>query len=360
MLRLSLAGSAALSGCSKGFVSPLSGRSRTPVAPTQGTPAQGTTTQGAPAAAPATVAQPFGEEPAPRPVRFAPDDVIRFSVFEHPELATDATVQPDGLINLPIVGEIKAGNLTAAELRRDITLTLSARLQTTDVRLQPGDVLTMTVWQQPELTHTGMVQLDGNLTLPLIGELRAAGRRIADVRTEAQQRLRALLENPVVSILPEKLTLNNLANATISVTPEKLEPRNVIVLGEVLAPGIYPLHTRMRVMTALAQAHTLDTAQLNDVIVIRDRLEGAKPLFRSLRLVDYADGKAPDQNVVLAAEDIVIVPKSTIAAVDVFIEQFFSKTVPVFNWWVQLQYARVATDAASQVQLLNNALRNAQ
>jgi hypothetical protein len=73
---------------------------------------------------------------------------------------------------------------------------------------------------------------------------------------------------------------------------------------------------------------------------------------------DFFGGVAPDQNIYLQNEDIVIVPKTTIAKVNDFVDQFFSNTMPVFNWWSSLQSARVAKDSADTIGLINKSLEN--
>lgn len=346
-----------LGGCSQTFNSALIGRSfaveeEVPSIPPANAPAPGGTVL-APPGDPAFDG-PLAIDPAP--VRFSTDDQLRFSVFGHVELLHDATVMPDGNVLLPLVGTLRAAGRTPDELRADATRLLRQKLHTDRVTLQPADVVTMSVWQHPELTHIGTVQLDGMLTLPIVGEIRAAGRPVRDVQREVAGRLRSVLQDPLVSILPNRLANTSLADAQISILPLKLQPRIVAILGEVAAPGLYPVHSRMRVMNLVAAARNLDTGQLNDVIVIRGQTEG-KPRYRSLRLADFAAGKAPRDNIYLAADDIVLIPKSPMAAMGVFIDQFFGKTVGLFNWWVSLNDALVATETASTVRLLNRTLR---
>jgi protein involved in polysaccharide export with SLBB domain len=346
-----------LGGCSTTFNSALIGRSFAVEEEVGSIPAAN-----APAPAGTVLAPPgdlaFDGKLAidPAPVRFSTDDQFRFSVFGHVELLHDATVMPDGTVLLPLVGTLRAAGRTPDELRAEATRLLRAKLHTDRVSLQPADVVTMSVWQHPELTHIGTVQLDGMLTLPIVGEIRAAGRPVRDVQREVAGKLRSVLQDPLVSILPNRLANTSLADAQISILPLKLQPRIVAILGEVAAPGLYPVHSRMRVMNLVAQARNLDTGQLNDVIVIRGRTEG-KPRYRSLRLADFAAGRAPNDNIYLAADDIVLIPKSPVAAMGVFIDQFFGKTVGLFNWWVSLNDAMVATETASTVRLLNRTLR---
>jgi polysaccharide export outer membrane protein len=291
------------------------------------------------------------------PLRFAPDDVLRLSVYEHPELVTDAMVQPDGNVMLPIVGRLKAADRTPDEVRDDVRSILDARLRTSRVQLERGTVLEMLVFEHPELTHVATVQLDGMIVLPLVGQVPAAGRSIAEVQRDVQARLAQVLAHPMVDLLPQHLPLNDLAGAEISILPQKLAPRLVAVFGEVAVPGVFPIHTHMRILNALAQAHVLDSGDLNDVIVIRDRVAGRPPKYRSLRLADFAKGTAPADNIYLMADDVVIVPKTPISTLDLYIQQLFANTAAVFNWYISLQYAISAADLAREIQLINRSLQ---
>ena len=290
------------------------------------------------------------------PLRFGPDDVVRLTVYQHPELVTDAVVQPDGNISLPLVGQLMADNRTPEEVRDQFQQMLAARLRTDRLRLERGTVVDMVVFERPDLHHEATVQLDGMINLPLVGEVPAAGRSIAAVQSDVRARLAKVLRDPQVTLLPEHVPLTELAGAEISILPEKLAPRLIAVFGEVAAPGVFPVHARMRVINALAQAHVLDSGDLNDVIVIRDRVVGRAPKYRSLRLADFATGRAPAENIYVLPDDVIIVPKSPIAALGVYIQQLFTSTAPIFNWYISLQDAIVANDLAREVRLLNTAL----
>ena len=88
-------------------------------------------------------------------------------------------------------------------------------------------------------------------------------------------------------------------------------------------------------------------------MVIRDR-DGDTPEYRQLRLRDFINAELSDQNIYLQADDILIVPKTTIARVGTFVEQFFTRTKPVFDWWISMQYARFAEDLFNNNAILND------
>ena len=112
----------------------------------------------------------------------------------------------------------------------------------------------------------------------------------------------------------------------------------------------------LRLVEALAQAQMREkTVDLNSIIVIRNP-EGRSPQYRMIRLADYFEGRAPDQNIFLQHHDIVVVPRTAIAKAGDFVEQFFSRTAPIFTWWTAMFQASVARDSADTTRLINESL----
>src|ERR1700681_694403 len=65
--------------------------------------------------------------------------------------------------------------------------------------LQRGDMLTISVWKEPELTTDLLVRPDGGITMPLAGEIDAAGHSVEEGRTLLDQRLAHYLSKAVVN-----------------------------------------------------------------------------------------------------------------------------------------------------------------
>jgi len=126
------------------------------------------------------------------------------------------------------------------------------------VRLQ--DVLTITVWNQKDLSGKFIVESDGTFMFPLVGRVRAGGQALRDVEEELRRRLAdGYVRAPQVS-----MTVENARNGT------------VYVLGEVKTPGTYPLAAEATtVLDVLARAGST-TEKASDVAVIT-RLHGSGP-----------------------------------------------------------------------------------
>jgi polysaccharide export outer membrane protein len=154
----------------------------------------------------------------------------------------------------------------------------------------PSDVVRITVWKNPELSTEAVVRPDGTLTIPVVGELRAAGRTAADLQQEATQRVRTLVNDAVV---------------TVSIV--EVNSYRFTVAGNVEHPGLFTSRYYITISDAIALAGGPNRyATTSNVTVVRNGPSGPVR-FR----VDYEEilaGKAPEQDVVLHAGDAVRVP----------------------------------------------------
>ncbi|HEY3493217.1 MAG TPA: polysaccharide biosynthesis/export family protein [Polyangiaceae bacterium] len=165
----------------------------------------------------------------------------------------------------------------------------------TDPRRQPyvigpADVVRITVWKDPALSTEAVVRPDGTITLPASGEMRAAGRTVADLQKETRARVAALVNDPVVSV------------AVVEVNSYRFT-----VAGNVEHPGLFSSRYYLTVSEAIALAGGPNRyASTSDVVIVRS---GARGLER-IR-IDYdgiLNGRNPEQDVVLLAGDSVRVP----------------------------------------------------
>lgn len=157
-------------------------------------------------------------------------------------------------------------------------------------KIYVGDVLEVSVWKEPDLQKTVLVRPDGKLSLPLIGEIDAAGRIVSDVRESIVEALRKYIPEPVV---------------TVSVA--EILGYKIYVLGQVNKPGMYTVMPTIDIMQALSLAEgTTAFASLNDIVVLRE-IGGTRQAI-SFRYSDVARGRNLDQNIELVTGDVVVVP----------------------------------------------------
>lgn len=122
-----------------------------------------------------------------------------------------------------------------------------------DVIIQEGDVLSVRVFNQDPLSTKERVRSDGRISIPVIGEVVARGKRPAQLAAEIQDRLKDIVKVP-----------------SVIVSLEQAEGMKVSVVGEVRNSGIFQLEPGSNVLHALAAAGGLnDYADSDKVFVVR-------------------------------------------------------------------------------------------
>jgi len=158
--------------------------------------------------------------------------------------------------------------------------------------LGQNDVLEIMLWGYPELTRTAVVQPDGMISLPLGGQIDAAGKTLVELRAGIVEEL--------------KKTLTALEDTQVSVSVVSFGTFNISVLGEVNNPGIYPLTGRVDVLKAISAASGLtDKAGLVNATIIRKNQETLPVDLEKLFLQNDLT-----QNYTLESGDSLYIPKA--------------------------------------------------
>jgi polysaccharide biosynthesis/export protein len=154
-----------------------------------------------------------------------------------------------------------------------------------------SDVLAITVWKEPEISRSIPVRPDGKISLPLVGELQAAGRTPLQLEQDISGRLKAYITNPDVNVIVQQIL------------SEKYN-----VLGRVAKPGSYLLSSTTTVLDAIATAGGfLDFAKQKGVYILRSTPGGGQTRL-AFNYKDVIKGKHLEQNMKLQPGDTVIVP----------------------------------------------------
>jgi protein involved in polysaccharide export with SLBB domain len=112
-------------------------------------------------------------------------------------------------------------------------------------RLGKGDVLSISVYDEPDLTISEVpIRPDGKISFPLVGDIQANGRTVDEVNADLTERLRQYLLAPKVSVIVTAFS-----------------SLNYVINGEVVKPGVYPLVTDVTITAALAKAGGLNKGQ---------------------------------------------------------------------------------------------------
>jgi protein involved in polysaccharide export with SLBB domain len=179
-------------------------------------------------------------------------------------------------------------------------------------RIQTGDALSVVLPFNAELNYQGAVAPDGTLTMPAAGTLPAAGLSVVQLADTINK---ALAANGVT------------ANAHASVGLVQ-SAAHVYVGGQVTHPGEVPLHVGMSVMQGIIAAQgMLDTARTNEVVLIRRSPDG-RPMLRTIDTDGLTHRGDPDQDVILQAGDTIFVPRSSVAEVDQWVNQYIDQALP--------------------------------
>ncbi|MEW5424287.1 polysaccharide biosynthesis/export family protein [Amorphus sp. 3PC139-8] len=174
-----------------------------------------------------------------------------------------------------------------------------------------GDQVTINLpFYDDESTET-QVAPDGMIYLSLIGGVPAEGRTPKELEQELEKRYRKYLRYP-----------------TVGVVPTSFGARQVFVGGEVNEPGALTMPGPLGVMEAVIMAGGMkDTAGTNKIVLIR-RGPDDKPMLRVVDLAQFAGSADPNENLILQPYDIVFVPRSRIAEVNLWVDQYINKTLP--------------------------------
>lgn len=213
-------------------------------------------------------------DPAPSPSNAASGPVLEeYTITRKPAQSVDE----------------RAREQLATEQTAPVTVPMDAETTARYV-VQPGDLLQVSVWHEPDLTREVRVSPDGWITYPLVGEIEAEGTTV--------EALRATLETKLHKYVTE---------AVVNVSVKDPDGNRIYILGKVNRPGVYPFTKNIDVVQALTLAGgTSKFAAIDDIKILR-RVEGAQQAYK-FRYSDVERGRSLEQNIVLRSGDVVVVP----------------------------------------------------
>jgi len=160
----------------------------------------------------------------------------------------------------------------------------------TPYTINPGDLLEISVWKEPDLQRQALVRPDGAFSFPLSGEIFAEGRTIEAIRGELTRRLEQYIPDLVVTV-----------------TVAEIRGNKIFVIGQVNTPGEFIVNPRVDVIQALSIAGGMTPfAQLNNIKILRRR--NGEQTILNFRYNDIIKGQNLSQNILLEVGDVVLVP----------------------------------------------------
>jgi polysaccharide biosynthesis/export protein len=152
------------------------------------------------------------------------------------------------------------------------------------------DVLAINVWKEPDISRSIPVRSDGKISLPLVGEVQAAGLTPLKLEKDIASKLKNFISEPEVTVMVQQ------------VNSQKFN-----ILGQVARPGSYVIANSPTVLDAIALAGGFrDFAKQKSIYVLRPGGSGDSRIPFNYK--DVSQGKNMSQNIKLQPGDTIIVP----------------------------------------------------
>ena len=155
------------------------------------------------------------------------------------------------------------------------------------------DGIHVNVWKNPELSMTGPVRPDGTITMPLIGDVHAAGRTASQLTDEIARRLKSFVKEE---------------STPVSVAVTDVNSYRFTVSGNAEKPGIFQLKYYATVADAIAGAGGLNKfASAHKIVILRQQPNGG---VRKIP-IDFdriSKGDHPEENIVVLPNDTIFIP----------------------------------------------------
>jgi polysaccharide export outer membrane protein len=178
--------------------------------------------------------------------------------------------------------------------------------------IQPGDQLALNFYLNPEFNDEVPVSPDGRITLRLIGAVPAAGMTPSQLAAQL-----------------DKAYMSELRSPDAAVIVRNMPGRQVYVQGQVNHPGAFPLEPGMTALQALADAGGITSDAANDNVVLIRRDACGRPTGERLDLASAVDNPDKGEDAALMPYDVLVVPRSRIANIDLFVQQYIRGVLPI-------------------------------
>ncbi len=219
-------------------------------------------------------------------------------------------VSPDGKIIVPFFGEVQAEGRTPKELATDLTARAQKKFGNNfRIDVIPKSFIPVKL---VDYRRTITVTPAGEIMLPLVGNIKAEGLTLPQLK----EKIRAAIQEQYVNPIDVSLTLISSVK------------RVVYVGGEVKIPGPYPLVDSMTVLKAIMEAGGITPeGDLNSVVLAHYDRKGNLTIYKT-NLNEVIKNSQKLQDLALAPQDVIYVPKSGVSKANQFIDQYVNKMLP--------------------------------
>ena len=157
-------------------------------------------------------------------------------------------------------------------------------------KLNPGDILSISVWNEEALQQDVLVLPDGTISFPLVGILKVSNRTPGQVQKEIKEKLSRLIPDPEINL-----------------SIRAVEGNNIFIIGKVNQPGRFPMTRPTDIIQALSLAGGFTPyAKTEEIQVLRRT--GNKQKVINFDYAKVAEGRALETNILLKSGDTIVVP----------------------------------------------------
>ncbi|MHC1728477.1 MAG: polysaccharide biosynthesis/export family protein [Syntrophobacteraceae bacterium] len=265
--------------------------------------------------------------------RIKEGDALGFVFLSNPELNTEQTVRHDGKISMKLIGNVVAAGLTPRELEEEVLGKYTDFVASSKYSkvFKEGDYFELRFVYNPELNIGVRVRSDGMISLPLVGDIQAAGVSPSDLRKDLIRRYSRDLNKPDIALLVGENTAKGIHTAenSLAVSVNKAAGHRVFVVGEVKTPRAVPVEGKLTLLQVLAEVG--GATELGDMsrIVILRRSGERKIDWLQVDLESPLEGTDMRNDLLIHSGDIVVVPKTGIAKLNQWVAQYIRNMMPL-------------------------------
>lgn len=209
---------------------------------------------------------------------------------KNPSATPQNTVAPNADVKPPVPSDTKSATTQAPA--SEVAPSAAAAVDKDAYIIGAGDELQISVWKEPDLSRPVPVRPDGKITLPLVGDVQAAGVTPHQLETDLTKQLTSFVASPSVTVIVQGV-----------------HSRRYNIMGEVLKPGTYELAGPPEtVLDAIALAGGLkDFAKKKKIYILRVKADGTQDRL-PFNYAQVIKGENMSQNIVLQTRDTIVVP----------------------------------------------------
>lgn len=233
-----------------------------------------------------------------------PGDVVRITVYNNPDLTTEAQIAGNGTITFPLIGAIKIGGLSATAAQAKIARSLQRGNFIPNAQVN----LLVTQYRSQQVAVLGAVNKPGNYPITRPTTVTDLLAEAGGVRPDGAEIITVTRHDADGKVVRDHIDVNSVLTSGQGATDEKLSAGDIIfvptapvfyIYGQVQKPGAYPLKANITVREALA---------ISGGLTVRGTENGIRIDHRG------PDGKVSTEeaplSTILHANDVVHVPES--------------------------------------------------